>query len=104
MAVGERVQTFRAACVESGVPFRSNDERVVFVVPKRNIETWLAYLRGQSVNEEDTYPKHTCESDCRQEVARLDELCREQRFPVAPPASLASSCDEFKRIADQCPS
>jgi len=33
----------------------------MFVVPKRNIETWFAYLRGERPNEKDVYPKYGSE-------------------------------------------
>jgi hypothetical protein len=98
--VDERIQTFKAACAEASMPFRKEGERVIFVIPRRNIETWLAYLRGQMVNEADAYPKYDNESDCRDQVAKLDDMCRRQRLePEPPPPSLASACSEFKRIA-----
>ena len=99
--VEERIQTFKNACVEASVPFRKEGERVIFVIPRRNLETWLAYLRDQAVNEVDTYSKYDNESDCRVQVAKLDDLCRRQKFePEPPPPSLATTCSEFKRIAN----
>ncbi|MGO9201394.1 MAG: hypothetical protein ACLQM8_12795 [Limisphaerales bacterium] len=98
--VAERIQQLAKACRDAGVPFREENEKVVFVVPKRNIETWFAYLRGETVNELDSYRRYDYEGDCRQEVDRLDEMCRRQRLePVPPPPSLATACDEFRRIA-----
>ncbi len=98
--VEERIQTFKDACAEANVPFRGDDERVIFVIPRRNIETWLAYLRGQSVNEADAYPKYENEGDCRTQVTRLDGLCHRQKLePEPPPPSLVSACAEFKRVA-----
>jgi hypothetical protein len=98
--VQERLQGFVKVCQDADVPFREQNEKVVFVVPRRNIETWFAYLRGETVNESDTYPRHDCENDCRDEVVRLDDMCRRQRLePVPPPPSLATACDEFRRIA-----
>lgn len=97
--VAERIQTFRDACATAKVPFRLDDERVMFVVPRRNIETWLAYLRGELVNELSTYPKYECESDCREQVAKLDDLCRHQKLePLPSPPSLVAACSEFKRV------
>jgi hypothetical protein len=78
-AVDERIQTFKDACAEANVPFRKEGERVIFVIPRRNIETWLAYLRGQSVNEVDAYPKYDNEGDCRGQVTKLHDLCRRQK-------------------------
>ena len=99
--VEERLHSFAKVCQDADVPFRGGQEKVLFIVPRRNIETWFAYLRGQTVNESDTCPRHECENDCRHEVERLDEMCRRQRLePVPPPPSLATPCDEFRRIAE----
>jgi hypothetical protein len=98
--VEERIQTFKDACADAKVPFRKEGDRVTFVIPRRNIETWLAYLRGQVVNEVDAYPKYDNESDCRGQVTKLDELCCRQKLePEPPPPSLAAACSEFKRVA-----
>jgi hypothetical protein len=97
--VAERIQTFKKACEESEISFRQDNERVVFVIPKRNIETWLAYLRGQPVNEASVYPKYESESHCKEQVTKLDEMCRVQALePEPPPPSLISACSEFRRI------
>jgi hypothetical protein len=97
----DRIQMLRDACAEAGVPFRRNEERIALAIPKRNIETWLAYLRGTSVNEIEVYPKYENERDCRDQVVRLDDLCRRQRLePEPPPPSLLLACEEFKRIAN----
>jgi len=100
MTVNARVQTFKAACDEAGVPFRQDGERVLFIIPRRNIETWLAYLRGEQVNEVDPYRKYRCESECRDQVARLDRMCRENELDPEPPPSLEYACNEFGRTAD----
>ena len=100
--VENRIQSLKDDCTAAGVPFRSNAERVAFAIPKRNIETWLAYLRGTIVNEYDAYPKYGFESECRGQVARLDEMCQNQKLePVPPPPSLAIACEEFNRIREQ---
>ena len=96
--VSERLRSFELACQNENIPFRQANEQVIFVVPKRNIETWFAYLRGETVNEADPYRKYTTENDCRQDVARLDKMCRQQRLEHGVPASLQQACGEFVRI------
>ena len=98
-SVADRVNAFSQACRDAQIPFRTQDEPVVFVIPKRNIETWLAYLRGTSVNEVDAYPKYENESDCKTQVDKLDVLCRRQKLEPDPPPSLDIACKEFRRIA-----
>jgi len=100
MTVDERIRTFRDACADAGVTFREDSERVLFIIPRRNIETWLAYLRGEKVNEVKPYAKYRCESECRDQVARLDEICRENRLDPEPPPSLEHACNEFRRIGN----
>lgn len=97
--VENRIQNLRDACVAAGVPFRGLTERVSFAIPKRNIETWLAYLRGENVNETDVYRKYKYESECRAQVACLNNMCQVQHLEPAPPLpSLVFACEEFKRI------
>lgn len=97
--VAGRIQTLKDACDEVDVQFRQENERIVFVIPRRNIETWLAYLRVETVNETDAYRKYEHESDCRDQVSALDEMCQSQKLEPAPaPPSLILACEEFKRL------
>jgi hypothetical protein len=100
LTVEERIQTFKQACAEAQVPFRQEREKVAFIIPCRNIETWLAYLRREPVNETDAFPKCDFESDCQSQVVALDEMCRRQSLEPRPvPPSLVSACEEFQRIS-----
>lgn len=98
LSVEERVKSLTKACTDCRVPFRRGGEQVCFVVPKRNIETWLAYLRGEPVDEQAVYPKYDCQSKCQQDVERLDEMCRQRKFRPDPPPSLSQACEEFRRL------
>ena len=40
-----------AACEEKQIPQRDDCDPVLVIVPRRNIETWLAYLDGTEVDE-----------------------------------------------------
>ena len=96
--VAGRIRAFDAACDEQGVPRRRQDERVLYVIPKRNIETWLAYLRGEQVDENrpDPYPKYKYESQCHAEVDKLDVMCKTGELDPVPPPSLQQCCEEFQ--------
>jgi len=98
--VQQRIRAFETECKKQNVPFRSGDERVAFIVPKRNIETWLAYLRGDSVDESREYRQLRNESDCQPGVDRLCEMCRQGKLVESPPESLTLACDEFQRLVD----
>ena len=91
-----RVRGFDMACKEQSVGCKQPDERVMYVIPKRNIETWLAYLRGDTVDEQTEYPRYEYESRCHKDVDRLDDMCKRGRLDGSPPPSLKRCCEEFE--------
>ena len=93
--VNDRLRNFDAACDQNDIDPKQNAERVLFVVPKRNIETWLAYLRGETVDEATVYPRYGCESECRPDVDKLDQMCKAGELTGDPPPSLQRCCDGF---------
>lgn len=97
MEVAERVRSLDLQCKEQGVAERGADDPVLMIVPKRNIETWFAYLRGETANETDSYPRYGTESECREDVRSLDGMCRSQVLRPPAPPSLAAACDEYKK-------
>ena len=50
--VSERINGFECACKAMDVEPRRSEERVALFIPRRNIETWIAYLEGSNVSEE----------------------------------------------------
>jgi len=50
--VAERHKQFSDQLKNAALPARSDDECIVLWVPRRHIETWVAYLRGEKVDEE----------------------------------------------------
>lgn len=95
-SVAQRVGEFEAACKDKAVQPRQKNEKVLYVIPKRNIETWLAYLRGETVDEEENFPKHQYESRCHAEADKLDAMCKAGQLAPVPPPSLEQCCEEFK--------
>ena len=85
-------------------PPRKSDEPIVYVLPKWHIETWIAYLHNEFVDESDksTYKckyKKICESkQVHGFVDALADQCRENRPLKSPPPSLVETCKEFNRI------
>lgn len=96
--VAERIASLDEECKKRGVPVRGRGEKVAILVPKRNIETWLAYLRQESVDESQCYPKYPSESDCRNDVRELERMCREQKLRDPVPPSLKAACAEFRNV------
>jgi hypothetical protein len=95
--VRERFQQLDNTLQENGLPIRQFQEGIGVFIPKRNIETWIHFLKGQPVNEEETYPRLSKESECKPVV---EALARNRRDPLAEnaPPSLRTACQELPRI------
>ena len=56
---------------------RGSNEAIAIFVPKRNIETWIHYLQGETVNEEDAYARFkNNEAVCKTAVEDLADRCQ----------------------------
>ncbi|NLN02356.1 MAG: hypothetical protein GX174_10700 [Lentisphaerae bacterium] len=84
--------------MKAGQEPRKASERVAIFVPARNIETWLAYLDGQDVDETTPYPRLPRERECRRHVDALHKMCRHGALRQPAPPSLAVACEEWKRL------
>lgn len=98
MSVEDRVASLDRQCQAYQALPRKGHEPVIMVVPKRNIETWFAYLRGETVDEKTSYPRYANESDCRTDVGVLDEMCNAGKLRQPAPGSLQLACAEFDKI------
>lgn len=83
---------------------RDDDESIAYIIPKWHIETWLAYLDGKDVNEDDKetyknmYGNLSESKDAHPFIGKLADSCKQNIQLVAPPASLVAACEEFNRI------
>lgn len=75
---------------------RGTDERIAVFSPSSTIETWLAYLAGQDVNESDSYPGLQKQRDCQQYVDALVQMCDSNSLRVPSPPSLQQACNEYQ--------
>ncbi len=95
----ERLNQLASALSEDSQQNRQSDEAIAIFIPKRNIETWIHYLQGELVNEEDTYAKfQNDEAVCKPDVENLAERCRSQSLPEDAPPSLQAACGELQRL------
>jgi len=95
-SISDRLRQLENAVSEAGRSPRHGDERVAIFVPARNIETWFAYLDGQSVDEKKTYPRLQRERDCQRHVKRLHEMCQSGTLRQPAPPSLDAACKEYR--------
>ena len=95
----ERLEQLRMECERQEVPPTKPADPVLVFVPRRNIETWFAYLDGEEVNERDAYPKLPRESDCSRHANELAHMCNEvQKLREPAPPSLRDACEEYPRL------
>jgi hypothetical protein len=95
--VPDRIALLDRACNDAGVPRRRGEERVAVAVPTWNIETWLAYLDGATIDERRSdYPRLAMASDCGPHVKNLIAMCEKRRLRAPAPASLEAACVEYR--------
>ncbi len=96
---GYRRSQLDQACDEKGVARKTRVDPVIVAVPRRNIETWFAYLKGQMVDENTAYPRLRRRKDCRLLARKLYRMCHEeQRLAEPVPPSLKEACQEYQRL------
>lgn len=103
-SVQQHHNELNGAASSANLPVREDSEAVVYVVPKRHIETWLAYLDGVSVDENQTYKSgyefRGRESDAHPLIDGLTTDCMTRATLNDPPDSLELVCAEFDRMRD----
>lgn len=91
-----RLRRLDEACKQKGVAARSPADSVALFIPTWRIETWLAYLDGETVDERrKDYPRLARPGDCRRHVGVLVEMCRRRTLRPPAPDSLRAACNEF---------
>jgi hypothetical protein len=94
--VGHRIRQTEDRLADRNMDPGGRDERIAVVVPKRRIETWIYYLKGDDVDESTEYRKLRFESDCLPAVQRLCQIYPDD-LPADSPQSLQIGFREFQR-------
>lgn len=98
--VTSRIAELDAACRAAGVEPRKGNDRVAVFLPTWNIETWIAYLSGDTVQEDKSnYRRLRRERECQPHVNTLVKMCHANRLKDPAPASLQAACIEYLRLA-----
>ena len=93
-----RVRQLEDACRQKGIAARTDAENIAVFVPTWNIETWIAWLRGQEVDEgSKDYPRLRRESECLPQVNELADMCERGHLRQPAPPSLEAACSEFRQ-------
>lgn len=98
--VDRRLRQFRDALTYAGLNPRADDETIVHLIPRRNIETWILNLNGRGVDENTD---HRHERDIGMQVtsaaATLYEWTRPNaRLPDHCVPSILSAIPELRRL------
>lgn len=98
--VAARMSRLDQALAAAGMPPRGAAERISYLVPKRNIETWIHfYLDGPPVDETTEYAKYGGrESDCWPAADAFSDHAGRNTPPVGSPPSLTVGLAEFRRV------
>jgi hypothetical protein len=101
LSVDERHRRLAAELSARGIDPPDPSEAVAILIPRRNIETWISYLKGQPVDEVTDYKKPTPPPE-RQCLPAVDQLVAWYRkgwtIPDDCPDSLRRAVEELKRI------
>lgn len=91
----DRIDEFRFECTKKNIEFRHNNENVAFAIPKRNIETWIRFLEGVTVDENGDYPKLQNKRECKTAVSNLVRICKTTGLLEDALSSLKYACNEY---------
>ena len=96
--VEERKQEHNNALSKSEQDHRANGEQIAILVPRRNIETWIHHLLGETVNEDDEYQRFRGEErKCAPAAQEFARRCPGDMHEADLP-SLHDGCAELQRI------
>jgi len=102
LTIDERMRTMVEACKSHGIEPPSRNDAVFGIIPKWEIEYWLAYLRGEEVDEHGEkvpYDKYKgCESKIYPLVERLADTCQQQKELKGAPPSLIEACKVYDKF------
>lgn len=91
-----RKRVFDQALQADGQAPRAAGEPILNLVPARNIETWLAYLQGHTVDATSQYAKLARARACKAEVKALKAMCDAGALRQPAPPSLEAACVEHR--------
>ena len=95
-SLSERKTQLNEACEVSDVPIRTTKDKLILLIPKRNIETWIKCFNGDAVDEEQDYAHFLKghESDCYVAADRMSQAFSTEGF-VTELASLQEGYKEY---------
>ena len=97
--VAARKASLATGCGETGIAPPGDADHVLICVPTWNVETWLSYLAGATVDERRAdYPRLSGPGDCMPMVDELVAMCRRGVLRTPFPPSLDDTCSRYQRL------
>jgi hypothetical protein len=98
--VARRLRQLDQALAEAALFPRSEDEKIVHLIPRRNIETWVLCLNGRTVNEDEDYTREReIDEQFQHAAVTLFEWSRQHAVPARHCVpSLYAAIPEVRRL------
>ena len=95
----ERKSQLFASCETADIPTRTEDDKLLVFIPKRNVETWIKYFYGEAVDEEQDYAHFLKghESDCYSAADKMSDSFSAENFISDLPA-LQDAYTEYSNL------
>lgn len=98
--LGRRLRQLQDALLRDSLAPRTDKERIVHLIPKRNVETWILNLNGRNVDEDTDYRR---EQRVDEQIANAASTFFDWTRPNATPPphcvpSLLSAIPEVRRL------
>lgn len=98
-SVAHRIRQLESALGDQRLEPVRKGEKILILVPKRNIETWIRHFEGEMVDESISYKKRGNFMDCKPSARAMSLECR-SGVPEAAPDSIKTGCKEMQRDAE----
>lgn len=81
------------------LPAVQANENIAIFIPKYNIETWIAFLKGEMVDENTKYDHLPHQKEAKPYIKTLARNCKHgQLLPDHAPPSLKAACEELAKL------
>jgi hypothetical protein len=98
--MSRRIEQLHEIITEAGFYALRANEKIIHLIPKRNIETWILCLNGHNVNETDDH-RHADDIESQIKPAVVEFFKWSRPHAVAPNQcvpSLSAGIDEVRKI------
>jgi hypothetical protein len=99
--IAHRTRQLEQSLAVDGLTPRAGGERIIHLIPRRNIETWILNLNGNEVDEETDYRPQSLDDLIVHAARTLFEWTRpNSALPVHSTPSLRAAIQELRRLEE----